>query len=85
MTHMRHRHFGSSMNKNDRLKFISPAKTFYTGRTYYFFTSSPDATTLEGLLVEKSKPGQAKQGREFFERKKLSRMHSSHAVAMGVR
>jgi hypothetical protein len=26
MIHMRHRHFGSSMNKNGRLKFISPAK-----------------------------------------------------------
>jgi hypothetical protein len=26
MTPMRHRHFGSSMNKNGRLKFISPAK-----------------------------------------------------------
>jgi hypothetical protein len=28
MTRMRRRHFGSSMNKNGRLKFISPAKTF---------------------------------------------------------
>jgi hypothetical protein len=28
MTQMRHRHFGSSMNKNGRLKFISPANNF---------------------------------------------------------
>jgi hypothetical protein len=28
MTRMKHRHFGSSMNKNGRLKFISLAKKF---------------------------------------------------------
>ena len=41
MTHMRHRHFGSSMDKNGRLKFISPAKKIYTGSPYFFPTSSP--------------------------------------------
>jgi hypothetical protein len=28
LTHMRHCHFGSSMNKNGKLKFILPAKKF---------------------------------------------------------
>jgi hypothetical protein len=33
--------FGSSMNKNCRLKFISPAKKFLDWQTIFFSTSSP--------------------------------------------
>jgi hypothetical protein len=47
MTHMGHRHFGSSMNKNGRLKFISPAKKIYTGRPDFFSSStSPDLRVI---------------------------------------
>jgi hypothetical protein len=37
---MRHRHFGSSMNKNGRLKFISPAKIL-DWQAIFFSTLSP--------------------------------------------
>ena len=47
MTHMRHRHFGSSMNKNGRLKFISPAKTLLTGRPYFSLLRALH-TTIQG-------------------------------------
>jgi hypothetical protein len=40
-THMRHRHFGSSMNKNGGLKFISPAKKILDWLAIFFLYFEP--------------------------------------------
>ena len=41
MTHMRLRHFGSSINKNGRLKFISPVKKISHWQTIFFLYFEP--------------------------------------------
>jgi hypothetical protein len=54
MTHIRHRHFGSSMNKNGRLKFISPAKKLLTGRPYFSLYFGPCIPPFRGLYLTKT-------------------------------